>query len=751
MHRIILQTAALWVAATFWLAAPELEAEDAAPTSLVLHNVVYGKEMPEAQVLSACLVRARQPSPVLVQIISGGWNSSPPRGTNLHPFQAYLDAGLSVVMVAHRSVSETVHWPAPVDDVARAIQFIRAHATDWGIDPKRIAVKGRSSGGHVALMVGFGPDRAKPGSADPVERQSSLPTCILAGSAPTDLPQQMNVLLKDSNRQGYLWERMCALLGVKPDALTVEELVGRLKPLSPCHIVTKDAPPVLLLHPGPADAFWPGDARLKWDVHTPITGLILARRLKELGVAHELAMLPEGQEGGRGAAKPSRQEAAFLQRHLHLPNDPGRADQSQAPRLPSTGSMSTEEAALMARFENPKDFLPASGAGGTEWDAQYRCFIQTDADAVAKGLPTHAEAARRILADAAGSAANLDRHLGWVLHIKHFSQTYRPESATVDLRRLYADLVDLKLGVKPAAQPDGPGNPGNIRICRDVIYGLSHPAVQKLDAYLVKSDQPTPAVIEIHGGGWRRGSKGQFVYPGKLIDDILAAGISVISADYRLAPEHPMPAQTEDVVRTVQFVRSMAHDWNIDSHRIAALGGSAGAHLSAWVALHDNLAKLNSADPVERQSSRLAAFVDISGPMDLLRARPSELAKSGVRGADFAAAFTGAFACTAEQYETDPVVRQRIREASPLYLVSPGDPPAFIMHAAAEAMSAGKHPAVPEVVNDPHGAWHGVLLADALQRAGVSATCRIGPEVGKDPVANNAAIVGFLKRHLNLQ
>jgi len=49
-------------------------------------------------------------------------------------------------------------------------------------------------------------------------------------------------------------------------------------------VVTREAPPVLLQQPGPADAFWPGDASLKWDVHPPITGLILAGKLKELGV-----------------------------------------------------------------------------------------------------------------------------------------------------------------------------------------------------------------------------------------------------------------------------------------------------------------------------------------------------------------------------------------------------------------------------------------------------------------------------------
>jgi len=277
-------------------------------------NVSYGNEAPEAQKLNAYLVQSPRRVPVIVQIISGGWNSSSPRGTNAQPFQAYLDAGISVVVVAHRPVGESVHWPAPADDVARAIQFIRAYASRLGIDPRRIAVKGRSSGGHVSLMVGFGPDRRKPESEDPVERQSSRPTCIIAGSAPTDLSLQMSELLKSAQRRDYLWGRMRVLLGAGQKELTIDELAQKLKPLSPIEYVTKDSPPVMLMHPGPADAFWPGDARLKWDVHTPITGLILAKKLKELGVPHELVMLPESRERRSSAAMD--RELAFLRKYL---------------------------------------------------------------------------------------------------------------------------------------------------------------------------------------------------------------------------------------------------------------------------------------------------------------------------------------------------------------------------------------------------------------------------------------------------
>lgn len=286
-----------------------------------------------------------------------------------------------------------------------------------------------------------------------------------------------------------------------------------------------------------------------------------------------------------------------------------------------------------------------------------------------------------------------------------------------------------------------------LTIQRDVIYGKTHPDVPRLDAYLVKSARPTPVLIEIHGGGWRRGSKSQFVYQGNLIEAIFAAGISLVSIDYRLTPEHTFPAQMEDIVRAVQFVRSRAKDWNIDPNHIAAMGGSAGAHLAAWVGLHDDLAKPDSSDPVERLSSRLACFVALAGPMDLTRVDPRTLAQAGLRGEAFAEAFTAAVGSTPEQFMTDPNIRRQLREASPLFLVSSNDPSALVV-GAGPAETALVPPTVPATINDPHSAWHGALLADAMRRAGVEVVARLGPNVGKDPQTDATAIVGFLKKHL---
>ncbi len=404
----------------------------------------------------------------------------------------------------------------------------------------------------------------------------------------------------------------------------------------------------------------------------------------------------------------------------------------------------------LATWNHADEHRSQTGPAGTEWDAPYRALIQTNESAVSKGLPSHADAARLIREDAAKNAELLAKHLGWVLYVKHFSQAYRPEDATANLKRLFADLAALR--TVDAPRPASPPFDGDTRLTihRDVVYGNTHPEVQKLDAYLVKSTPPTPVVVEIHGGGWRRGSKSQFVYRDDLIGALLDAGISIVSIDYRLSPRHTMPAPMQDTVRAVQFVRSQASEWNLDPNRIAALGGSAGAHLAAWVALHDDFAMADSTDPVERYSSRLACFVPLSGPMDLTRVRPTQLAAQPLRGQDFAHAFTAAFGCTAEQYEQDPAVRQRIRDASPLFLVSGDDPPALVMGTWNDQQAVLRDPPVPAVINDPHSVYHGVLLAEAMRKAGAPVDVRIGPEAGQAPSADNAIVIAFLRERLGL-
>jgi hypothetical protein len=134
---------------------------------------------------------------------------------------------------------------------------------------------------------------------------------------------------------------------------------------------------------------------------------------------------------------------------------------------------------------------------------------------------------------------------------------------------------------------------------------------QIFDIWLADSDKPTPLAIFIHGGGFKYGSK-EKLSPDNL-SQLLKAGISVAAVNYRYVTIAPLPAAHHDARRALQFMRSKAGEWNIDKERVAAFGGSAGAQICMWLAYSDEMAKPDSSDPIERESTRLTCVATAGG------------------------------------------------------------------------------------------------------------------------------------------
>jgi len=211
-----------------------------------------------------------------------------------------------------------------------------------------------------------------------------------------------------------------------------------------------------------------------------------------------------------------------------------------------------------------------------------------------------------------------------------------------------------------------------------------------------------------------------------------------------LTPEHTFPAPMQDMARAVQFllprpksgiwIRGAWWSWAVRRELIWPPGL---VFTTTWP---NRPARTRSR--ASHTAQRLGPPFGAHGPDASAtdRVGPATVTWAGLRQR-----LHGAFACTPEQYEQAEAIRGKVREASPLFLVSRDDPPAFIMGGAGAEMSVGNHPPVPAVINDPHSAWHGMLLADALAQAGVSVTCRLGPQVGKNPELDNAAILDFLR------
>jgi acetyl esterase/lipase len=123
----------------------------------------------------------------------------------------------------------------------------------------------------------------------------------------------------------------------------------------------------------------------------------------------------------------------------------------------------------------------------------------------------------------------------------------------------------------------------------------------KIDFWQAEGDGPRPLHVYIHGGGWTGGDKNSV----KAVQFYLDQGISVAAVNYRLTGEASLPAPVHDAARAIQFLRHKAGEWNIRKDRIVLTGGSAGACTSMWILCHDDLAKPDSKDPIERESTRV--------------------------------------------------------------------------------------------------------------------------------------------------
>src|SRR5579864_738404 len=138
-------------------------------------------------------------------------------------------------------------------------------------------------------------------------------------------------------------------------------------------------------------------------------------------------------------------------------------------------------------------------------------------------------------------------------------------------------------GVFVRAEADRPDLPDGVEVYTDIVYRRVAGRQVALDVYVPVLPAPPrgrPAVLAIHGGGWRGGTKNDY---GREVARLAQHGYVVVSVDYQLSrSESPSwPQNFEDVREAVRWVRRHAQDFGVDPSRIAAMGSSAGGHLAA--------------------------------------------------------------------------------------------------------------------------------------------------------------------------
>ena len=152
----------------------------------------------------------------------------------------------------------------------------------------------------------------------------------------------------------------------------------------------------------------------------------------------------------------------------------------------------------------------------------------------------------------------------------------------------------------------------------------------KLDLYLPNesSEEPRPAVVFIHGGGWYKGSRSAFA---PLARKLAAGGFVTANIEYRLSGEAPFPAAIHDCKAAVRWLRANAEKYKLDPDRIGAVGGSAGGHLCGLLATSAQLDKLAGDGGNTDLSNAIQAAVIMAGAMELTTPEMLERANSDPR------------------------------------------------------------------------------------------------------------------------
>lgn len=263
--------------------------------------------------------------------------------------------------------------------------------------------------------------------------------------------------------------------------------------------------------------------------------------------------------------------------------------------------------------------------------------------------------------------------------------------------------------------------PDSVTFSRDIEF--SNPDNQHLQVNLAQPKEgkgPFPAVVCIHGGGFRAGKREGY---DKLLLTLAQHGYVAITVTYRLAPAYPFPAAVQDCKTAVRWLRANAEKYQVDGSRIGVMGGSAGGHLAQFLGVTAGVPQFEGEGNLD-QSSAVSCVVNFFGPSDFTKSYDKS-----VDAKDVLPLFFGGDLSTKHK---EHII------GSPLYWVTPNAAPTLCLHGTAD-----------EYVAYEQATW----IVDKLKAATVEAEL-VGFEgaghglKGVPPEKTEGLMIAFFDKHL---
>jgi acetyl esterase/lipase len=156
------------------------------------------------------------------------------------------------------------------------------------------------------------------------------------------------------------------------------------------------------------------------------------------------------------------------------------------------------------------------------------------------------------------------------------------------IRDSWLPMIAVAVALLLSATITAPGFGNEVRVEKDIAY-LGSDRAEKADLYLpdvLEAGKKYPGVVIIHGGGWTGGDKAA-AREINIGTTLAAQGYVCMSINYQLAkPGMPtFPANIQEAKRAVRWLRRNADRFQLDAAHIGAIGGSAGGHLTALLAV----------------------------------------------------------------------------------------------------------------------------------------------------------------------
>jgi len=268
-------------------------------------DIRYGPH--ERNVLDLWLAKSETPTPFVIYYHGGGFRGGDKRTINIQLLSKLREAGVSVAAANYR-LTNVAPFPAQMLDSARALQFLRHHAKDYNLDPKRVGATGGSAGAGISQWLAFHDDLADPKAEDPILRESTRISCAVVYAAQTSYdPRFIQKLFNTEQVDAAL----IPFFGMK-DAGDVAD--PKFHPLfreaSMIDHATADDPPIMLFYPQPNKPLPPNSPGGQ-HIHHPKFGVVLKEKLDKLGVQCIVRFREQYPQGA-----PINDYVAFFLHHL---------------------------------------------------------------------------------------------------------------------------------------------------------------------------------------------------------------------------------------------------------------------------------------------------------------------------------------------------------------------------------------------------------------------------------------------------